>query len=126
MDITPRVAEGRQIVESYGEGGFAISGQRYSGSVLVLPDRVQGWPVTELAAATPESLAALADLEEPVEVLLLGCGEKQLFLPPSARQAFKDKLGLVVECMATGAACRTYNILVTEDRRAAAALIAVD
>ncbi|GAB5469445.1 MAG: Mth938-like domain-containing protein [Rhodospirillales bacterium] len=126
MDVTPRVAEGRQLIESYGNGGFTVSGLRHQGSILVLPDRTLAWPVADFEAATPESLGLLRDLEEPVEVLLLGCGPQQLFLPPARRQAFKDVLGLVVECMASGPACRTYNILATEDRRVAAAVMAVD
>lgn len=125
MDITPRPSEGRQLIESYGEGRFMVSGTRHQGSLVVTPELVVPWPVADFAEATPESLAFLTELEEKVELLLLGCGERQVFFKPSMRQAFKDRLGMVVECMASGPACRTYNVLVTEDRRVAAALIAV-
>ncbi|MEQ8655032.1 MAG: Mth938-like domain-containing protein [Kiloniellales bacterium] len=125
MDITPSATVGRQIVESYGDGHFTVSGQRHQGSLVVTPEVVLPWPVAEFAAATPESLAFLKHLEVPVDLLLLGCGETQVFLRPALRQAYKDLLGLTVECMASGAACRTYNVLASEDRRVAAALIAV-
>ncbi len=126
MDITPRLAAGRQVIESYGEGHFTVSGMRHQGSVLVTPEQTFAWPVSDVGLVTPESLDQLKGLDEAVEILLLGSGASQTFLSPSRRQAFKDRLGLVVECMATGAACRTYNVLITEDRRVAAALIAVD
>ncbi len=125
MDITPAPTAGRNVVESYGDGHFTISGARHQGSLVVTPERILPWPVNDFAAATPESLGLLAVLETPVELLLLGCGVEQAFLRPALRQIFKDRLGLVVECMASGAACRTYNVLVSEDRRVAAALIAV-
>lgn len=125
MDITPSAAAGRQIVESYGDGHFTISGTRHQGSLVVTPELVLPWPVAVFEAATPESLAFLTDLEVAVELLLIGSGETQTFLRPALRQAFKDRLGIAVECMASGAACRTYNVLASEDRRVAAALIAV-
>lgn len=126
MDITPRIAADRQIIESYGDGAFTVSGTRHQGSVVVTPERTFAWPVADFEAATPESLELLRGLAPGVELLLLGSGARQAFLPPARRQAFKDRLGLVVECMASGPACRTYNVLLTEERRVAAALIAVD
>jgi len=114
------------VIESYGEGRFIVSGTGHKGSLIVTPECVLAWPVTNFAGATPESLAVLTQLAEPVELLLLGSGANQVFLRPALRQAFKDNLGLAVECMASGAACRTYNVLMNEGRRVAAALIAVD
>ncbi len=125
MDITPSPTEGRRLVEGYGDGHFIVSGTRYKGSLVVTPESVTPWPVTAFAEATPDSLGFLAEVEKPVELLLLGSGSAQAFLKPALRRAFKERLGVVVECMASGAACRTYNVLATEDRRVAAALIAV-
>lgn len=124
MDITDDSPAGRQLVESYGEGRFRIAGALYEGSVLVFPERTLAWAATEVATVTPESLAAVRAAEPPVEVLLLGCGAGAVLLPAELRQAFKAH-GVVIEAMATGAACRTYNLLVAENRRVAAALIAV-
>ncbi len=125
LEITDNSPAGRQLVESYGEGRFRIAGAVYEGSVLVFPERTLTWGVREVAAVTPESLEAVGAAEPPVEVLLLGCGAGAVLLPAELRRALKGE-GVAVEAMATGAACRTFNLLVAENRRVAAALIAVD
>jgi uncharacterized protein len=126
MDLTPLIPSGRQIVESYGDGRFRISGQLFTGSVLVFPDRTLDWPP---AAAGEASLATLeAVLAEgragAVELLLFGQGQRMLPVPADLRQGLRDA-GVGIEPMDTGAACRTYNVLLAEGRRVAAALIAV-
>jgi uncharacterized protein len=126
MDLTPLIPAGRQIVESYRGGRFRVSGQVFEGSILVLADRTTPWPVADIASMTPESLAAVAEAARAgaIDLLLVGCGTRMAPLPPALRQAFRD-LGVVMEPMDTGAACRTYNVLMAEGRRVAAALIAV-
>jgi uncharacterized protein len=125
MDITPLIPAERQIVQAYGNGGFRISGVLYRGSVLVTPVRALGWPVSSFAAVTLESLSPLFPAAPALELLLIGCGAKQALIPPELREALRGR-NVTVEAMDTGAACRTYNLLVAEERRAAAALIAVD
>ncbi len=120
MDVTPLVPAGRQLIQGYGDLGFTISGRRWDGSVLVLPDRTLAWPVTALAGLT---LASLAEVGAP-DILVLGCGPRMGVVPPDIRAALRAA-GTVIEPMDTGAACRTYNVLLAEDRRVAAALIAV-
>jgi len=122
MDVTPSVPEGRQLIEAYGDTRFRISGAVHEGSVLVFPDRTLAWPVTCFDEVTLESLAAVRD--SAVELLLLGCGPRIELVPKAFRQALRET-GTVIEPMDTGAACRTFNVLMTEERRAAAALIAV-
>jgi len=126
MDLTPLIPAGRQIVESYGGGRFRVSGRVFEGSILVLTDRTAAWPVADVASMTLESLAAVADAAGAgaIDLLLVGCGSRMAPLPPSLRQAFRD-IGVVMEPMDTGAACRTYNVLMAEGRRVAAALIAI-
>jgi uncharacterized protein len=126
MDLTPLIPAGRQIVESYGGGRFRVSGQVFEGSILVLIDRTTAWPVADVAAMTVEGLAAVAEAARAgtIDLLLVGCGARMTPLPPGIRQAFRD-LGVVMEPMDTGAACRTYNVLMAEGRRVAAALIAI-
>lgn len=126
MDLTPLIPAGRQIVESYGGGRFRVSGQVFEGSILVLTDRATAWPVADIALATLESLAAVADAARAgaIDLLLVGCGARMAPLPPGLRQAFRA-IGVVMEPMDTGAACRTYNVLMAEGRRVAAALIAI-
>ncbi|MGE5502995.1 MAG: Mth938-like domain-containing protein [Actinomycetota bacterium] len=122
MDITPLIPSGRQLIQAYGDGGFRIAGQRWEGSVLVLPDRTAAWPVASLAELTEASLAAV--VEAGVQVLLLGCG-KSIGAVPRELKASLRAAGIVVDPMDTGAACRTFNVLLAEDRKVAAALIAV-
>ena len=114
---------GRQIIERYGAGGFRVAGVDYPGSVLVFPERTLAWPVTDIAALTAADLRAV--LEAPMELLLLGTGRRMAPLPAGLRDALRT-VQVKVEPMDTGAACRTYNVLVAEARRVAAALIAVD
>ena len=124
-DITPLIPVGRKIVQSYGGGGFRISGEDFTGSVIVLPEAVIPWPVTTLEDISFESLSAITGSASSVGVLLIGMGASMTFLDPDLRMALKAH-GIVAESMDTGAACRTLNVLVSEDRAAAAALIAVE
>ncbi|MEQ8965308.1 MAG: Mth938-like domain-containing protein [Azospirillaceae bacterium] len=114
----------RPIIDSYGDGGFRVSGERIEGSVLVLPDRTESWPVTTMDGLGPEILSPVTATDPPIEILLLGCGER-MTLVPAALKAHLREIGIAVEPMDTGAACRTYNVLLSEHRRVAAALIAV-
>jgi uncharacterized protein len=124
MDVTPEVPEGKQVVQTYGDGRFTISGRVHEGSVLVFPDRVLGWPVTAFDEVTPESLQAVTERAGEVEVLLLGCGRHMELVTQALRQPIRD-CGIVIEPMDTGAAARTFNVLLMEERRVAAALLAV-
>jgi uncharacterized protein len=127
MDLTPLIPAGRQIVESYGHGRFRVTGAVHSGSVIVFPDRTLAWPVTEAAGAAPENLEAVCEAGRAgmVELLLLGCGAKMTLVPSSLRTVLRAA-GVVIEPMDTGAACRTYNVLMADGRLVAAALIAVE
>jgi uncharacterized protein len=125
MDVTAHMAEGRQLIEGYGDGSFRVSGAVHRGSVLVFADRTLAWAVSDMADLSSDSLAAVRQAEPRVEVLLLGCGAKAKPVPPALRAALRAD-GVVIEAMDTGAACRTFNLLMAEERRAAAALIAVD
>ena len=125
MPAAPPGFAAPRIIDAYGNGGFRIGGEAFQGSVLVLPDgTVTSWSadVTALAA---DSFDAIVAVSPPPEILLLGCGARAAFVPPPVRQRLRDA-GIVVDAMGTGAACRTYNVLIAEERRVAAALIAVD
>jgi len=126
MDVTPLIPQGKQIIDGYGEGGFRISGQRIEGSVIVFPDKVAAWNVGEAGALSAGSLEAVsaAGRAGTVELLLIGTGARMTRIDGALRQALRAD-GVVVEAMDTGAACRTYNVLIAEGRRVAAALIAV-
>jgi uncharacterized protein len=126
MDVTPLIPQGKQIIDGYGEGGFRVSGQRVEGSIIVFPDKVVAWP-----AAVPGDMNAgnlqpvsTAGREGTVELLLVGTGARMTQIDRTLRQTLRAD-GVIVEVMDTGAACRTYNVLMAEGRRVAAALIAV-
>ena len=89
MDVTPLVPKGRQLIQSYGDGGFRISGTRHEGSVWILPEQTIAWPVNALAEVDPESLKELIALSaQHVRILLIGTGKSMLakrlatILPP--------------------------------------------
>jgi len=124
VDISPLAPEGRLIVDSYGPGRFKISGKTHLGSLLLSLDSVDPWRIQDPSALVADSLDPLMALEPPCEVVLLGCGARMTLVPSAIRAAWKER-GLAVDIMETGAACRTYNILAAEDRRVAAALIAL-
>lgn len=114
----------RAAIDAYGNGGFRFADMSHRGSILCLPSGIYGWDVTSLDDLTVQALApALDELAMP-GFLLLGTGKVQVFPAIEIRRAFAEaKVGL--EVMDTGAACRTYNVLLAEHRPVGAALIAV-
>ena len=120
MELTPLVAAGRQIIERYAASGFRVSGVIYRGPVLVFPDQTLEWPE---AAVTETGLAPVVK-HGGVELLLLGLGRRAAPVAPLLRAALKAA-GIALEAMDTGAACRTYNVLLAEERRVAAALLPI-
>jgi uncharacterized protein len=121
MDLTPIVPAGRQVIESYGPGGFRVSGNAFSTSILVFPDRTLVWNVAAFAEVDAASLRPVVE-RGGIEILLLGCGRTMRPVPTALRQALKAA-GIGIDAMDTGAACRTYDVLMGEDRRVAAALL---
>ncbi len=116
---------GSHEIESFGAGGFRFADMSHRGSILVLPSGISAWDVTVPAEITRESLQAV--LDEPkgsIELLLIGTGESLLPIRPDVRAALKEA-GIGVDPMASAHAIATYNILFTEKRRVAAALLAV-
>ena len=122
MDVTPLVPKDRQVIESYSAQGFRVSGVVHQGAILVLPQATHAWPISVLAEMTLASLAPV--LSAGVEILLLGCG-RRIAPPPAKLRGDLRAHGIVMDVMDTGAACRTYNVLLAEDRRVAAALLPV-
>jgi uncharacterized protein len=123
MDITPLVPKSRQVITGYGNGGFKLNHQFTQGSLLLFPEHSQPWNVTDINKLTLEDLAPVLNAQG-VELLLIGTGASMIPFAPAIRQAFRVK-SIAVDVMDTGAACRTYNVLLAEERRVAAALIAV-
>lgn len=120
MRMTEIEYEGQRPVESYGNGGFRIAGEWHEGSLLLLPSGIR--PLR--GAPSVDGLGDVLGAADPVDVLLVGMGADIAPLPRPLRAAL-DEAGIGVEVMSTPSACRTYNVLLTEARRVAAALVAV-
>lgn len=125
MDITPLIPADRKLIQRYGDGRFRITNEHYDGNVIVFPHKVVPWPVDSAGAMTLESLRSVVDEAGRVDILLIGCGRSMVALPPAVRRGLKEQAGVTMDPMDTGAACRTYNVLLSEERKVAAALIAV-
>jgi uncharacterized protein len=111
-------------IDAYGNGGFRFAGMSHRGSLLCFPDGIWAWPVTGLAALSPETLAPAFARGGQLDFFLIGGGRDPWVLPEALRARFREA-SLSVDAMITGAAVRTYNILLAENRRVGAGLIAV-
>jgi uncharacterized protein len=123
VDLTPIIPGDRQVIDGYGRDRFRVSGVDHEGSVLVFPEATLAWGPACMAEVSLASLRPVVD-KGGVEILLLGCGARMAPVPSELRQALRDA-GIVVDAMDTGAACRTYNVLLSEERRVAAALLPI-
>ena len=113
-----------RIIQAYGNGRFRIANESHAGSVIVFADETLVLDVTDHRRLRNEHLQAVIDRAGDTDLLIVGCGET--FCMPSV--PFRDALrehGIVMEWMTTGAACRTFNVLIAEGRKVAAILIAV-
>ncbi len=116
---------GRAPIEAYGNGGFRFADMSHRGSLLCLPSGIHGWePADRMALDVADFEKVLAEAGD-IEILLVGMGQELRPLPRDLRAALKD-VRIAADPMSTGAAVRTYNVLLAEDRAVAAALIAVD
>ncbi|MBA4131329.1 MAG: hypothetical protein C0519_07870 [Hyphomicrobium sp.] len=121
---TPRYP-GRAPIEAYGNGGFRFAGMSHRGSILCVPGGVIAWSAKTIAEVGPDLIPQLQAEGAATGVLLLGTGPTPQFPSPAVMAAFREA-GLWLEIMDTGAAARTYNVLLAEDRDVSAALLAVD
>lgn len=123
-DLSAGFVPGRHALDAYGAGGFRFAGMSHRGSILALPSGIRAWPVATVAEIDVPSLAPLLAERETVDLVLLGTGVDVAALSATVRAELKAA-GIGVDVMQTGAAARTYNVLLAENRRVAAALIAV-
>ncbi len=116
---------GRAPIDAYGNGGFRFAEMSHRGSLLLLPDGVHAWRPTAASEMVAADFEPVLAQRKAIELVLLGTGVGQQF-PPLALRRMLEAAGIGLEAMSTGAACRTYNVLLGEQRAVAAALIAVD
>src|SRR5579872_1511083 len=118
---------GRHPIEAYGAGGFRFAGMSHRGSILATPKGVRAIAPVSLAEVDAAALAPLFEEMKAnprsIEVLIIGTGEKFQPIGSGLREILK-KAGLCAESMATGAAARMYNVMLSENRRVAAVLLA--
>ncbi len=111
-------------ISSYGDGGFRFGAERHLGAILILGEDILPWPVAKFDDLAEASFDLLLGFRPLPEVLLIGCGPEIRFLPQDLRELIESH-NIGVDAMDTGAACRTFNVLVQEQRNVAAALISV-
>jgi uncharacterized protein len=111
-------------IEAYGKGGFAFADMSHRGSLLCLPDAIWAWPVTRPEEIDRVSLQHVFEAAASIDTLIIGTGT-EVWLPPLALREALRAVKIVLDTMQTGPAIRTYNIMMGERRRVAAALIAV-
>lgn len=123
MDITPLIDEHKKIIRSYSDQRFRINADIFEGNVVVFPDEVHEWHIDKSADSLSEDdFGLILSKADDIDVVFIGCGKSMAMLSPELRAAFSDR-NIVVESMDTGAACRTYNVLMAEGRRVVAALM---
>jgi uncharacterized protein len=111
-------------IDGYGNGGFAFAGMSHRGSLLCLPDSIWTWDVTQPKQIDRYSLQRVFDAANSIDTLIIGTGREVWIPSPELRNALRA-VKVVLDPMQTGPAIRTYNIMLGERRRVAAALIAV-
>lgn len=117
MNLTETSYDSAQPIDSYGPGFFRVAGKVFHSPVLVTPWAVAPW-------AGLEDTAAVLALVGQIDVLFLGMGSEIAHAPPGFRRLIEEA-GIGVEVMNSPAAARTYNVLLSEGRRIAAALLPV-
>lgn len=117
MQLTEITFRAATPIDGYGPGFFRVGGQVVRGAVCVTASGARGWGGYEDA----ETLLALS---ETVDVLFIGTGAETTHMPPDLRMRLEGA-GLGVETMSSPAACRTFNVLLSEGRRVAAAVLPV-
>jgi uncharacterized protein len=111
-------------IEAYGKGGFAFADMSHRGSLLCLPDAIWAWQVTKPEEIDEFSLIRVFAKANFIDTLIIGTGT-DVWIPPKPLRDALRKVQIVLDPMQTGPAVRTYNIMMGERRRVAAALIAV-
>ena len=123
MRLKPNFTGTANTIQAYDQGYIIVNEQRIRHSVIVTPERlITGWPPQRFAELQAVHLELLLELEP--EIVLLGTGARQYFPHPRLTSPLLSR-GVGVEVMDTPAACRTYNFLMAEGRRVAAALLII-
>ena len=123
MDITPQIPKGLQVIQSYGNQRFSVNDVVYENGIIIMPHHTEEWLLPD--CWTDEALDPLLKAREAFDLLILGFKSP---LPYESLMSVKKRwhdVDISVDAMNTGAACRTYNVLLTEGRKVAAAITAI-
>lgn len=115
---------GRAPIEGYGQGGFRFAGMSHRGSLLIVPSGIYAWHVLAPQEITEQALSRVLAEADAIDLLMIGSGRDTVALPQTIRECCKQA-NISVDIQPTGGAASTYNVLLDEGRRVAAALIAV-
>ncbi|MEE9313318.1 MAG: MTH938/NDUFAF3 family protein [Rhizobiaceae bacterium] len=124
LSLVPAHFPGRAPVDTYGNGGFRFAEMSHKGSILCLPSGIYGWTAKQASDLTLINFKRVF-AEIDLELILIGTGNDPAPISQALRDEFK-KLDIRVDAMTTGAAARTFNVLLSEGRAVGAALLAVD
>ena len=113
------------LIDAYGNGGFRFGGMSHRGSLMCLPDGIWAWPVSDASGLTTGAFELAFARGEVLDIFLIGAGRDPWPIPQRLRDRF-HAFNISVDAMPTSAAVSTYNVLMAENRRVGAALIAVD
>jgi len=113
------------LIQGYAGRAYRVAGTLHDGGLIITPERVLPWQPPPPASLTLDDFAPVVANQPPIEVLLLGTGAR-LVLPSRELRDAVQAAGLSLDCMDSRAAARTYNLLVGEHRRVAAALYPLD
>ncbi|MGQ4272833.1 Mth938-like domain-containing protein [Terrihabitans sp. B22-R8] len=112
-------------LDAYGNGGFRFAEMSHRGSILCLPSGIWAWPPLDASTLVPDDFARVVNEADGIEIFLIGTGPSHVPLPRDVRDHLRD-IGIRVDVMPTGPAARTYNVLMSDQRKVSAALIAVE
>ncbi len=125
MDITPTLSDAAQQLDGYGPGFFTVSNQRYESAVLVFPEKCVALEQADIQSLAPDALLSLIqEHANETELILFGSGNHMQPIPAPLKTQLRAE-GIASDVMDTGAACRTFNILLSESRQIAAVLFPI-
>ncbi len=125
MSVASARYPGRAPIDAYGNGGFRFAEMSHRGSILCLPSGIYAWAPAAFPEIGVDSFSAVFAEKAVLDLVILGTGRRHELPGADVRRAFQDA-AVGLEAMDTGAACRTYNVLLAEGRPVGAALLAVD
>jgi uncharacterized protein len=124
QDVTPLIPEGKKILQSYGAGKFTVNGEKFESSIILLPNLVIAISCKAISQLTEADITPLIENKNDIEFILVGTGNSSDFMPSNIEKKLKENQ-IKFEYMNTGPACRTYNVLLSEERKFASILIVV-